>query len=370
VTRARQDEPSGPQPPESASGRLVLVAALGFAALVLLLVASAPVLARRPRGLGALARPLAGDGVRFASRLSTRVAADRSAGASAREKVRTGAAARPDPRGLHVPVILGATALSREARALGDQILKLPLKLSGASIASVMARSRRILRGDEAAASTRADLYDQARSLGISGRARMDKQELAEAIRRTGGRLGKRRGGRHPRALALVSHLRRHGLFSGAGLSLATLRISRPAQALMLSVAALATGGLGLMVAYAVAPDEDVGSVLVAGGGTPRLLTVTGPGGTTTVAVTKTKQGKTKLIPVRVVRTITGPGGTRTVAVDVLGPPITVTDVRVVTRVRPVTVVQTNVITDVVTKSETVVVTETVFVEVTTTLPP
>ena len=84
----------------------------------------------------------------------------------------------------------------------------------------------------------------------------------------------------------------------------------------------------------------------------------------------KTKQGKTKLIPVRVVRTITGPGGTRTVAVDVLGPPITVTDVRVVTRVRPVTVVQTNVITDVVTKSETVVVTETVFVEVTTTLPP
>jgi len=233
-----------------------------------------------------------------------------------------------------------------------------------------MARSRRTVRGEEAAASTRAELYEQARSLGISGRARMNKQELAEAIRRTGGRLGKGRGGRHASALALVSYLRRPGLFSGAGLSLATLRISRPTQVVMLSVAALAAGGLGLMVAYAVAPDEEAGSALVTGGGTPRLLTVTGPGGITTVAVTKTKQGKTKLVPVRILRTITGPGGTRTVAVEVLGPPITVTDVRVVTRARPVTVVQTNVITDVVTNSETVVVTETVTVGVTITLPP
>jgi hypothetical protein len=149
----------------------------------------------------------------------------------------------------------------------------------------------------------------------------------------------------------------------------------QPARVLILSLAMLAAGGLGLMVAYAVAGEEDLtAQVLVTNGRTLRLVTVTGADRTMTLAVTKTKQGKTKLVPVRIVRTVTGPGGTRTLAVPLPGSPITrvVTELRestetqVVTQVEPVTVVVTNVVT----QSETIVVTDTVVIEVTVTVPP
>jgi hypothetical protein len=171
---------------------------------------------------------------------------------------------------------------------------------------------------------------------------------------------------------------------------------ARPLKILMLSLAALATGGLGLMVAYAATPDGLEEQILVTNGETYTIATVTGPGGTTTVAVTKTTDGKRKLIPVRVTRTLNGPGDTEKVFVDVVGEPIVLretdtrlitqiaTQTRVVTQFQPVTqtrvvthpVTVTNVVTQPVTvtqvvteakktKTETVVVTETVEVTVT-----
>ena len=160
----------------------------------------------------------------------------------------------------------------------------------------------------------------------------------------------------------------------------ALLRTPGPLRAAILSVAALATGILGLVVAYAVVPQE--GAAAQDNGA--RLVTITGPGGTRTVAVTRTKAGTTKLVPVRVFRTVTGPGGVSTVAVT--GPSLTdtemVTEVRnstlthvlhdietsVVTVTQPVTVTET----EVVTQPETVVVTDTVVVTETETVvvPP
>ena len=88
----------------------------------------------------------------------------------------------------------------------------------------------------------------------------------------------------------------------------------------------MAAGVLGLVVAYAVVPQESVAAQV--DGSTVRLVTVTGPEGTTTLAVTKTKQGKTKLVPIRVLRTVTGPGGeVRTLSIAVTGPAVTDPDV-------------------------------------------
>jgi hypothetical protein len=148
---------------------------------------------------------------------------------------------------------------------------------------------------------------------------------------------------------------------------------ARPLKILVLSVAALAAGGLGLMVAYAATPDDGLATqVLVTNGETYTVATITGPSGTRTVAVTKTKTGKTKLIPVRVTRTVDGPGETEEVFVEVAGESVVLTETdtnilaqivkqietqtQVVTQVQPVT--QTQVVTDVVTQPVTV--TETV----------
>jgi hypothetical protein len=251
-----------------------------------------------------------------------------------------------------------------------------------------LTRGRQVAR-QEPGRLTRAELYQEARRLGIPGRSKMDRHELLEAIQREqGGRSSPRILDRYRAGLTAVAALRaaaashrpwagrRLTLFAGSGRLASTLRTPRPARVLILSLAMLATGGLGLMVAYAVSPaDEVLAPVLVTNGQTVRLVTVTGPGGTKTLAVTRTKRGKTKLVPVRVLRTVTGPGGTRTTAVQVAGPAITerqvvtqlqqTTKTQVVTQVEPVTVVMTNVVT----QSDTVVVTETVVVEVTTTVP-
>ena len=153
------------------------------------------------------------------------------------------------------------------------------------------------------------------------------------------------------------------------------LRTPGPLRAAILSLVTLAAGVLGLVVAYGVVPSE---SVAAQGRATTlRLVTVTGPEGTTTMAVTKTKQGKTKIVPVRVLRTVTGPGGVSTVSMAIAGP--SVTQIREHTNTQVVQNTQTDVVTEVVTEfqpvtvvvtqQETVVVTDTVFVEVTVTLP-
>jgi hypothetical protein len=154
----------------------------------------------------------------------------------------------------------------------------------------------------------------------------------------------------------------------GAFVALAFLRRARPVRVLVLSVAALAAGALGLMTAYAVSPDQgSAAQVLVTNGTTYQIATVTGPGGgTTTVAVTKTKEGQTRIVPVRILETESGPGGTETVSVEVLGPSRTVTDQQLLTQIetQSVTRTETQVVnqtqTDVVTLTEptTVVVTD------------
>ena len=156
------------------------------------------------------------------------------------------------------------------------------------------------------------------------------------------------------------------------------LRTPGPLRAVILSAATLATGVLGVLVAYAVVPQESAAAQGV------QLVTITGPGGTRTVAVTRTKEGITKVVPVRVLRTVTGPEGVSTIAVT--GPSLTDTEVTtqvrhstqtqvlhntetsVVTVTQPVTVVET----DVVTQPETVVLTDTVVVTETETVivPP
>ena len=144
---------------------------------------------------------------------------------------------------------------------------------------------------------------------------------------------------------------------------------ARPLKILVLSLAALAAGGLGLMVAYAATPDDGLATqVLVTNGETYTVATITGPSGTTTVAVTKSKSGKTKYIPVRVTRTVDGPGETEEVFVEVAGESVVLTETdtnilaqivkqietqtQVETQFQPVT--QTQVVTDVVTQPVTV----------------
>lgn len=194
----------------------------------------------------------------------------------------------------------------------------------------------------------------------------MNKAELAEAIR---GR------GALTRKPAFVTALfagfgnarRRVMAFLGAAFALASLGRAKPVRVLILSVSALTAGTLGLMTAYAISPDQGPDAqVLVTNGTTYSIATVTGPGGTTTVAVTKTKEGKTKFLPVRILESVTGLAGTETVSVRVLGPArttrVVVTDVRTETvrevETQQVTVTQTD--TVVVTQTETVVVTETI----------
>lgn len=221
----------------------------------------------------------------------------------------------------------------------------------------------------------------------------MDRTQLEDAIASAGRR---RRPSRSQAlsflaAVSALSLLWRRGVLRLQSLrgaaSVATLvsivRTPGPLRALVLSAAALATGILGLVVAYAVVPQE--GAAAEGNRSTMRLVTVTGPGGTTTLAVTKTKEGKTKYVPVRVVHTVTGPGGVSTLSIAVTGPAVTDTDVitqirqntetqtvqntqtEVVTETQPVTVVET----DVVTQTETVFHTDTVtIVETTTEIAP
>jgi hypothetical protein len=232
---------------------------------------------------------------------------------------------------------------------------------------------------------TRAELYEEARRLAIPGRSTMSRRELTAAItsaQRTSRPLKFPDRARSGSAAAgvLLARIRGHlpkSFALGATLEsfISVLRTPGLLRAVILSLAALATGVLGLVVAYAVIPQEGSAAPQLSGR-TIQLLTVTGPEGTTTLAVTKTKRGKTKLVPVRVLRTVTGPGGVSTVAIAVAGAAVTQKDVvtqihqstqtQVVTQVEPVTVV----VTDVVTQPETVVVTQTVVVEVTTTVPP
>jgi hypothetical protein len=219
---------------------------------------------------------------------------------------------------------------------------------------------------------TKAELYKEARRLGIPGRSNMDSGQLAEAIRQAHERSWSANfADRWVAGVALVS--RPVGALRAlrpavAGRVISPLR-GLPTRSLILSLIMLAAGGLGLTLAYAVAPGEDLDAPVLRASRTLRTETVTGPGGTTTFVVTKTKQGKVKRVPVRVLRTVTGPGGTRTTAVAVAGPGITqirkTTETQVVTQIQPVTEVVTNVVT----QSETVVVTTTVVIEVTTTEP-
>ena len=124
---------------------------------------------------------------------------------------------------------------------------------------------------------------------------------------------------------------------------------TRPVKILVLSLAALAAGGLGLMVAYAATPDDGLATqILVTNGETYTVATVTGPGGgTTTVAVTKTKTGKTKLIPIRVTRTVDGPGETEEVFFEVAGESVvlTETDTRILAQIAKE--IETQVVTDI-----------------------
>lgn len=212
----------------------------------------------------------------------------------------------------------------------------------------------------------------------------MDRRELEEAIASAQRR---RRSSRSHTdfwlgALSSLALLPRRGILGsrslrGAARAAAVVSIVRtpgPLRAVILSAAVLAAGALGLVVAYAVVPQESVAAQV--NGSTVRLVTVTGPEGTTTLAVTKTKQGRTKLVPVRVLRTVTGPGGVSTLSIAVAGPAVTNTDV--ITQIHQHTETQTEVVTEtqpvnvVVTQPETVVVTETVTVVETTTeiVPP
>jgi hypothetical protein len=124
----------------------------------------------------------------------------------------------------------------------------------------------------------------------------------------------------------------------------------------MLSLAMLAAGGLGLMVAYAATPDAPDEQILVTNGETHTIATVTGPGGTTTVAVRKTKEGKTKLIPVRLTRTVDGPGETERVFVDVVGEPVVLreSDTRLITQIATELATQTRVATQMATQTQIV----------------
>jgi hypothetical protein len=92
------------------------------------------------------------------------------------------------------------------------------------------------------------------------------------------------------------------------------------------------------------------------------------------VAVAKTREGKRKLIPVRVTRTVEGPGDTDKIFVDVVGEPIVLTATQTQVVTQPVTetyvVTQSKKKTHTVVMTETVVVTETKEITVTETVPP
>jgi len=218
---------------------------------------------------------------------------------------------------------------------------------------------------------TKAELYHEARRLGVPGRSKMDSGQLAEAIRRAHERSWSSNFvDRWLAGVALVFRpLRAFRAFSPAVAGRVSALRGLPTRSLILSLVMLAAGGLGLTLAYAVAPGEDLGGQMIRASRTLRTETVTGPGGTTTFVVTKTKHGKIQRVPVRVLRTVTGPGGTQTLAVAVAGPATTqvrkTTETQVVTQIQPVTEVVTNVVT----QPETVVVTTTVVIEVTTTEP-
>lgn len=238
------------------------------------------------------------------------------------------------------------------------------------SIAQALPRRR--LGHDELDRMTRSELLYEARRLNVPGRSKMDSRQLAEAIRRADRET--RSSTYVNRGLAAVALVSRP-IWTVRGFSvrrLASTVRGLPTRPLILSLVMLAAGGLGLALAYLVAPSEDVGAQLVRASKSLRIETLTGPGGTTTFVVTKTKHGKTKRVPVRIFRTITGPGGLTTVAVQVAGPGATQTvmEVHQNTETKVVTVVEPVTVTNVVTQSETVVVTETVVVEVTTTVPP
>ena len=258
----------------------------------------------------------------------------------------------------------GAAAWSRTTARLGV--------LPGRVLSIAPAGRRRRSGRDELNRVTKAELYDQARRLGVPGRSKMDSGQLAEAIRRA----HKRSWSSNfvDRGLAGVALVSRpvwafRTLSPAVAGRVASALRGLPTRSLILSVVVVAAGGLGLTLAYAVAPGEDLGDQVLRANRTLRTETVTGPGGTTTFVVTRTKHGKIKRVPVRVLRTITGPGGTQTMAVAVAGPVRTQvrekTETQVVTHVEPVTEVVTNVVT----QPETVVVTTTVVIEVTTTEP-
>jgi hypothetical protein len=231
-------------------------------------------------------------------------------------------------------------------------------------------------------------LYEEARRLRIAGRSTMTRAELERAVElarhpRRPSRASLRfrdpwaagvafligLSARRPRSLALLGGL--------AGVK-SLLPASGPLRAVLLSTAALAAGVLGLIVAYGVVPGES-GAAQQAS--TLRLVTVTGPEGTTTLAITKTKEGKTKLVPVRVLRTVTGPGGVSTLSIAIAGPAITQIRDHTQTQVVENTVTEEKAVTDVVTQTqfepvtvvvhdtETVVITDTVVVEVTVSGP-
>lgn len=191
---------------------------------------------------------------------------------------------------------------------------------------------------------TRAELYAEARRLGVVGRSSMAKGELAEAVRT-------HKRSRWQQAASRV------GPMTHASAVLAAVPRPTLARALLLTLGVLATGALGLLVAIEISPGENDSALALSRGQPITLATVTGPGGETTVALVRTtKDGETGLVPVRVIRTITGPGGAeRQTSVRSL----TVTEA--VTRAEPVTVVVTN--------QHEVTVTETVVLEVTTTVP-
>ena len=209
----------------------------------------------------------------------------------------------------------------------------------------------------------------------------MDRRQLEDAIvsARRRRRPSRSHAGAHVAGLSALTLLPRRGLLwlhsLGREASFSTLvsivRTPGPLRAVILSAAALAAGVLGLVVAYAVVPQE--GAAAEGNRGTMRLVTITGPGGTTTLAVTKTKGGNTKYVPVRL-RTVTGPGGVSTLSFVVTGPAVTNTLIRHDSETQTVQSTQTEVVTQPVTVVETDVVTQTetvTIVETTTvTVPP
>ncbi len=224
-------------------------------------------------------------------------------------------------------------------------------------------------------------LYEEARRLGVAGRSTMTQAELERAVAlarhpRRPSRARLRFGDAWAAAVAFLVGLSARrpqslALLGGLASVKSLLPASGPLRAALLSTAALAAGVLGLVVAYGVVPGES-GAAQQAS--TLRLVTVTGPEGTTTLAITKTKEGKTKLVPVRVLRTVTGPGGVSTLSIAVARPAITQIRDHTQTQVVEKTVTEEKTVTDVVTQTQvepvTVVVTETVVIEVTVSGPP